>query len=431
MAAVAQHGHQLHGLAGAVDATLGVEEGVDGPRLVAAGDAAVGQVERRLGEFEAGEFLLGGVRGHHGTDLGGALALQQAGGEGDASVGGGECLSHRLVAARQQHDLEAGKRQGGLQRAGEDVQPVVAAEGRQRDVGVHHPHAGGRSARAVLLVTVVARRRLGCVPYHDEIGAGLPVLDRLADREGGGHRLVGDVAHLHGAAPLQGAVGAVQPAVQGPRFGDRLTTGISGVVAVAGEAVDRPLVHAIDGDADLGDVDGRDRQADGAAARQDEALAGQRHHRRPRAQGDVDCRLGCELDAVAAGEARQKLDLVVLTVGQAGDAEAIVDHAQRRFYLGLDAHIVGIGHAGRCQRLVEGQAASPSARLLSMAIRRKAGVRSRLGDRRRRQRARAAGAAGVVGAAARAPGAGLAPPARAASRAVRRAVVSTVGGPAD
>ena len=33
---VAQHGHELHGLAGAVDAALGVEEGIDRAGLVAA-----------------------------------------------------------------------------------------------------------------------------------------------------------------------------------------------------------------------------------------------------------------------------------------------------------------------------------------------------------------------------------------------------------
>ncbi len=49
---VAQQRGGEHGLAGAVDAALGVEEGVERARRVAAGDAAVGQVERRLGEAE-------------------------------------------------------------------------------------------------------------------------------------------------------------------------------------------------------------------------------------------------------------------------------------------------------------------------------------------------------------------------------------------
>ena len=66
-AVVAQHRHELHGLAGAIDAALGIEEGVDRAGLVAARDAAVGEVERRLAELEAREILLGGVGRHHGA----------------------------------------------------------------------------------------------------------------------------------------------------------------------------------------------------------------------------------------------------------------------------------------------------------------------------------------------------------------------------
>ena len=56
---VAHHGHELHRLAGPIDAALGVEEGIDRAGQGAAVDAAVGEVERRLGELEPGEFLLG------------------------------------------------------------------------------------------------------------------------------------------------------------------------------------------------------------------------------------------------------------------------------------------------------------------------------------------------------------------------------------
>ena len=145
-AVVAQHGHELHGLAGAIDAAFGVEEGVDRTGLVAAGDAAVGEVERRLAEFEAGEFLLAGVRRHHGEGLRRAAALQEPGGEIDTAVGGRDRLGDRLVAARQQHELEAGQRLGALQGAGEDIEPVLAGEAGEGDVGVHHPHAGRRAA---------------------------------------------------------------------------------------------------------------------------------------------------------------------------------------------------------------------------------------------------------------------------------------------
>ena len=137
--------------------------------------------------------------------LGGAAAAQQAGGEVGAAIGVGDRLADRLVAARQQHDLErrpaAGRVASERAKTVSPSRPVKRGEG---DVGVHHPHAGQALAAlvvVVVIVVVVRGRRLGGVPHHDEIGAGLPVLDRLADREGGGDRLVQDVAHLHGAAP--------------------------------------------------------------------------------------------------------------------------------------------------------------------------------------------------------------------------------------
>ena len=354
---IAQHGHELHRLARAVDAALGVEEGIDRAGLVAAGHAAVGEVERRLAELEPRKILLGGIGRHHRAGAGSPAALEQAGGEQDAAGLVGHRLGHRLVAARQQGDFEVGERLGGLQRADEDVQAVVAGEGGQRDVGVHHPHAGRLAAAGLLLRLLIAGgRRLGGVPGDDEIGAGLPVLHGFADREGGGHRLVGDVAHLHGAAPLQRAIAAVQPAVERIRFGDRLAARIGGVVAVAGEAHDGALVDAIDRDADLADVDGGDRQAGGAAARQDEALAGQGDHGGPGAQRHLDVLVLVELDAVAAREARAQPHLVVLAIGQAADAQPIVDHAQRRLHLGRDRHVVGIVDVAGRQRLVEGEA---------------------------------------------------------------------------
>ena len=388
---VAQHGHELHGLAGAIDAAFGVEEGVDRAGLVAAGDAAIGKVERRLGEFEAGELLLAGVGRHHREGLGRAAAFQEPGGEIDTAVGGGDRLGDRFVAARQQHDLEAGERLGALQGAREDIETVLAGEAGQRDVGVHHPHAGRLAAgRVVVVIVEAARRRRGGVPHHDEIGAGLPILDRLADREGGDHRLVGRAAHFHRAAPLADAVGAVQPAAQRPRLGDRLGAGKARVVAIVGETVDRALVDPVDLDADLGDVDGGDRQADRRAARQDEALARQGDDGRTGAQRHVDLHFVIELGAIAARETRQHPHRVILAVGEAADAEAVVDHAQRRLHLRGDAHIVGIFDVAGRQRLVEGKARlglGPAAVDGDTAIGEGfVGGGRRLGDRRGRHR---------------------------------------------
>ena len=53
--AVAQHGGGLHGLAGAIDATLGIDIGIDRAGRLAPADAAVGQVEGGAAQIEERE----------------------------------------------------------------------------------------------------------------------------------------------------------------------------------------------------------------------------------------------------------------------------------------------------------------------------------------------------------------------------------------
>ena len=387
-AVVADHGHELHSLAGPVDAALGIEKGIDRAGLRTAIDAAVRQIERGLGEFEAREVLAGRILRHDGDRLGGAAAFQKARREGGAAILRRDGLAERFVAARQNHDLDAGQRLGSLQGAGKDVQPVVAGKAREADIGVDHPHAGGDAV--VVLVVVTARRRLGGVPDHDEISAGLPVLDGLADREGGHDGLVGHVAHFHRAAPLFGAVAAVQPVHQRPRFGDRLRSGEADiVVAVGRKAVDAALVHAIDRDGDLGNVDAGHRQAGGAAARQDEALARQGHDGGTGAERHGHDLFVLQLLAIAAGQAGKQLHLVILTVGKTCDAQAIVDDAHCGTGFRREADIVAVLHVAGGQLLVEGLArfGFGAARVdavtaIGEAI---AGECRRLSDRRRRR----------------------------------------------
>jgi hypothetical protein len=235
---------------------------------------------------------------------------------------------------------------------------------------------------SAVVIIVVLGRRLGRVPGDDEINAGLPVLDRLADREGGRDRLVQRIAHPHVAAPELHAVGAVQPAPQAPRLGDRL--GAREAVAVAVPGIEAALVDAIDRDADLGDVHGRDREADGLAARQDEALARQRHHGGTGAQRHVDLLLAGKRGPAPGREALQQGHRIVLAVGQAADAEAVVDHVQRRFHVGRDAHVVAVLHrvAGR-ERHVEVEAGLA---IGMAAVDAGAAVGERLAGRRRRLR---------------------------------------------
>src|SRR5690606_19456112 len=48
--------HRVHRLAGAIDAALGEDVGVDGAGRLATGHAPVAEVERRIGEAEEGEL---------------------------------------------------------------------------------------------------------------------------------------------------------------------------------------------------------------------------------------------------------------------------------------------------------------------------------------------------------------------------------------
>src|ERR1700682_1964831 len=84
-----------------------------------------------------------------------APAIYQPGGEIDTAVGGRDRLGDRLVAARQQHELEASERLGALQGTGENVESVLASEAGEGDVGVHHPHAGRLAARRPVVVVVI------------------------------------------------------------------------------------------------------------------------------------------------------------------------------------------------------------------------------------------------------------------------------------
>ena len=59
---VAQQRGEIGGLAGAIDAALGIDEGVEPVRRRAAGDAAVGQIEGRRLEVEKGVVALAGRR---------------------------------------------------------------------------------------------------------------------------------------------------------------------------------------------------------------------------------------------------------------------------------------------------------------------------------------------------------------------------------
>ena len=68
----------MHGFAGAIDAALGIEIGVDRAGRGAAADAAVGQIEGRAAQIEEAEIAVVAI-GHHHDGLVAAGAAEQAG----------------------------------------------------------------------------------------------------------------------------------------------------------------------------------------------------------------------------------------------------------------------------------------------------------------------------------------------------------------
>ncbi len=245
-------------LADAVDAALGPGVDVERAGRGAALDAAVGQVEagpRHVEEDEVGSGVLGHQHGRHHA----AFAARQAGRELDAAFGVGGGGAEDLVVLGEQRQLDAGERLGGTERAGEDVEAVLAGIGRQADVGDDEPLRGARLPG----VAAVVDRGGG-----EHVDAGLALRQRLVDREAGRDflvQLVGDVelalpdrrAHLVADVGEVVAVELAQELVAGQELRQR---------AVA----DAEELH-------VGDVhvDRHHRDAAAGGRRQHEAVAGE------------------------------------------------------------------------------------------------------------------------------------------------------------
>ena len=127
--AVARQRGQVHLLARAIDAAVGVGEGIDGARRDAALDAAVGEIEGGGGEVEEGVVAVGRVGDQHGRRQP-ALAALEAGVEAGIAAAVGLGGAQHLVVAGDQAHVGIDDRRGGGQRAHEGVQAVVAVDAR-------------------------------------------------------------------------------------------------------------------------------------------------------------------------------------------------------------------------------------------------------------------------------------------------------------
>ena len=324
--AVAQQRHGMDVLTGAVDAAIGVDERVQRALHVAAGDAAIGQIEGRLGDVEDREILAGPISDDSGGG-GRAGAAQQAGRQDRVAGGVGDRLTENLGVAGLQLDLDPAQRTGIAERAGEDVEAVGGGDGGQRDVGLHDQLRGVIVGIAALPEEDLVLRpsmQVGGIGGDDQIDAGLARFRRLAQREGGVHDLIAWPLDFHGARP--------------DRSGGLIHQLVEGVLVVGGlgpKGFDHTRRQAVADaeylDRDGIDIDGIDRHAGGGGfPAEDESRTAEADHFRPVAEVDRGFRRGGELGAIARGQAGRDLHLVFTREGQPVHAEGLVLHAELR-----------------------------------------------------------------------------------------------------
>ena len=146
---VAQQRRHVHGLAGAIDAALGIDEGIEPGRHRPAGDAAVGQIEGR--RFQAEEGVVGLARRRRARPAPGRprRASSPASKCTKPSLSVGLVASTSLLRAISRTSTWPA-RLGARQRMDEDVDAVVAGIGGQPEIGDDEPLASraGRSRSA-------------------------------------------------------------------------------------------------------------------------------------------------------------------------------------------------------------------------------------------------------------------------------------------
>ena len=304
--AIADQRGQMHRLAAAIDAAVGVGEAVDGPRLLAALHAAIGQVEGGRRQVEEGVVAVRRLGHQHGRRQP-ALAALQAGLEAGVAAAVGLGRAQHLVVARQQAHLRVDDRGSGGQRAHEGMHAVVAVDGGQAEVGHDEPLRGRVAARALVFL-------LGGGVGRQHVDARLQPGDRLGDREGGRHVLV----EAGGDGQLPGVDARAAALLQGVQLiGGDLPLEVAALQGLRQVAV----ADAIDLDAHLLGVDRHQRDALLAAIGQHVAAA--RHAHRRIAVAHVDGQLR-RLQQLLADRRRQPgphLHLVALAVRQPVEAD--------------------------------------------------------------------------------------------------------------
>ncbi len=199
---VAQQRRGEHGFAGAVDAALGKEKRVESPRRVAAGDAAIGEIEGVLSEAE--KAVVVAQRRSEKARRRAAFAARQARIEIDTALGVRRLCRQHFVVARDEPELDAGERRGGAQRLHDCVHPVFAGNRGQTKVGDDHPLRG--ELHGLARVRIGGLRRALPRARGDDVDAGLELADCVEHGKVGDDVLVERGGDVHRPAPDLGAV---------------------------------------------------------------------------------------------------------------------------------------------------------------------------------------------------------------------------------
>ncbi len=108
---VTQHRHQLHGLAGAINATLGIEERIRRAGRGTTAHAAIRQVKGRTAQVQQVE-IIGRAIGHHHHGLFAAGGAEKPAGEIGAAIAAGDRGCQHIVVAGHQRQAHARLRAG-------------------------------------------------------------------------------------------------------------------------------------------------------------------------------------------------------------------------------------------------------------------------------------------------------------------------------
>ena len=276
-ARIAQQRCHVHGLAGAVDPALGIDEGIESRRHDATGDAAVAEIEGRPFQIEKG-VIAARIGGDDERRRQPALSAHQPGLEQCMAGGIGAPGRHHFIVARDQADV--GLRRGGRarQRIDEDMDAVIAGKRGEAEVGYDEPLGGER-------IIVFAFRPRGLRRHH--IDAWAQIADRLVDRESRHHLGVERAFDRKLPAPHAKAALVGQPL--------QFIAAQAALEVLADDGIEQVAVaDPIDLDGHLRRVDADDRNAALSGAGQHIGLGGEADERAAVADIDGKVRRLCQ-----------------------------------------------------------------------------------------------------------------------------------------